>query len=50
MEFKILKADCKRCKHSWIPRKGRVFVCPKCHSALWDIEPDSKSKVRAEKK
>ena len=29
---------CKRpkCGHSWIPRKEKVWLCPKCHSPRWN--------------
>ena len=34
--------QCKRCKHSWTPRKnpslGKPLVCPRCHSPYWDEE------------
>lgn len=45
MEVKIFKVSCKRCKHSWVPRKTIIYVCPACHSALWNVEPDKKSKL-----
>jgi len=32
---------CKRCGWMWFPRKDKVFVCPKCHSPLWNISKDS---------
>ena len=32
------KLNCKRCKHSWVPRKGEVTVCPKCKSPYWNTK------------
>jgi rubrerythrin len=26
---------CKRCKHSWTPRKQNPRVCPGCNSPYW---------------
>lgn len=36
--IEIHKLQCKRCGHTWIPRKDDVRICPnpKCHSAYWD--------------
>ena len=32
---------CKKCGHRWANRKQRKpFVCPKCHSYLWDSEKE----------
>ena len=43
MEIRIFKTHCKRCNHIWVPRKPKVFVCPKCHSAKWDEQSGNKS-------
>ena len=29
---------CKRCGHTWIPRKEKPITCPKCRSPYWDKE------------
>ncbi len=29
---------CERCGYEWVPKKARVRVCPKCHSAYWDAK------------
>lgn len=36
METNNLKLNCKRCGHSWFPRKSEVRICPKCKSAYFD--------------
>jgi len=36
--IKIQKIGCKRCGHNWIPRTEEIRVCPKCHSAYWNVE------------
>ncbi len=41
MKIKINTVKCNRCGKEWIPRKPDVRVCPKCHSALWDIPKNS---------
>lgn len=33
---------CKRCNHSWLPRKKEVRICPSCKTAWWDVEPEKK--------
>jgi Zn finger protein HypA/HybF involved in hydrogenase expression len=33
--MKIPTLTCTRCAHTWVPRKPRVDVCPKCHSPKW---------------
>lgn len=36
IEITILKPECKRCKHSWIPRSQVLpKICPKCKSKFW---------------
>jgi len=27
---------CLRCSHSWVPRSGKIRICPRCKSHLWD--------------
>lgn len=36
MNITVIEKTCSRCSHTWIPRKDRPAVCPKCHSHLWD--------------
>lgn len=36
--MKLIKILCKRCGHTWIPRKEEIKVCPKCKSPYWDKE------------
>ena len=37
---KLKKLKCKRCDHSWIPRKEDIRICPRCKSYLWDKEKE----------
>lgn len=39
----VHELKCKRCGHTWIPRKNDVRICPnpKCHSPYWDKEKKS---------
>ena len=39
---KVTKLECKRCGHSWIPKKEEVRMCPKCDSVWWDVEKEAK--------
>lgn len=34
------KIACKRCGHTWLPRKEDVRQCPGCGSAHWDEEKE----------
>ena len=36
MEVKITKLHCTSCGWEWVPRKEKVYVCPKCHVYTWD--------------
>lgn len=36
MKIKISKIECKRCGHTWVPRKSVVVICPKCKSPYWN--------------
>lgn len=37
--MKLKKHNCKRCNHSWLPRKeSKPVVCPSCRSPYWDKE------------
>ena len=38
MKITLLKMDCKRCQHTWIPKKEEVRICPKCKSPYFDRE------------
>ncbi len=31
------KLKCLRCGHNWIPRTDRIFTCPNCRSAYWNV-------------
>ena len=37
-EIKVLKFNCKRCGHNWVPRQTEIRICPKCKSPYWDRE------------
>ena len=55
MNIEDFRKICKRCGHSWIPRKNKVIICPKCKSPYWDRERTNKKKqagkpVKGEKK
>lgn len=41
--LKIYGFKCKRCNHTWIPRKKEIRVCPKCKSPYFD-EPRKRKK------
>jgi len=40
MKIKLPILECKRCGHTWIPKKEEVRICPKCKSAWWDTEKE----------
>ena len=42
--FTYHKLICKRCGHTWIPRKINPTRCPKCNSIKWDQEKIIKTK------
>jgi len=42
MKIKINKLKCRKCKHEWIPRVEKVYVCPKCHTYLWEEKHEDK--------
>mgnify|MGYP001599851766 FL=1 len=42
-EIKVTRVTCLRCGHEWQPRKAEVYVCPRCHSALWGVVKPIKS-------
>lgn len=44
MKASVEKFQCKRCLHSWAPRKEEVRICPKCKSAYWDKERKTNKK------
>lgn len=35
-DFDIPEMKCKRCSHTWTPRKETIKVCPKCKSKYWN--------------
>jgi len=42
---KLPTYSCKRCGHSWYPRKDRIpTICPKCKSRLWYEKRGEKKK------
>ncbi len=34
---------CKRCGHTWIPRKTSPLVCPRCKDPRWQTEAEDHS-------
>ena len=38
MKPKLIKLECKRCGHTWLPHVEDVRMCPKCRSPYWDRE------------
>jgi len=36
MKIKIIKLECKRCGHIWVPKKEEIRICPRCKSPYWD--------------
>jgi len=30
--------ECKRCHWEWFSKMDKPHVCPKCHSAWWDVD------------
>lgn len=34
-EVKLNYLKCIKCNHEWVPRKPKVYVCPKCHTPKW---------------
>jgi len=43
-KIKIIKLQCKRCNHEWVPTKEKIYSCPKCHSPKWDVEKENDNK------
>lgn len=37
MKIKIIKIECFKCGHKWIPRKTDVRMCPNCKTPYFDI-------------
>jgi len=44
MKETIPKRKCLRCGHEWFIRKVEARICPKCKSAYWNKEKESKPK------
>ncbi len=38
----IPKLNCKRCGHSWVPRKRKIYTCPRCNSPKWNEKKSRK--------
>ncbi len=32
----VKQLKCQKCRHTWIPRKKEIRICPKCKTAYWD--------------
>jgi Zn finger protein HypA/HybF involved in hydrogenase expression len=41
-EVKKYQITCKKCDHTWTPRKVEIRQCPKCHSPWFDKEKEVK--------
>lgn len=39
-----MELNCKRCGHSWTPRKKVVVICPKCKSPYWNRSKTNKKR------
>ena len=44
--MEILKINCQRCEHEWVPRKSEIKVCPKCKSPYWNIPRITKKIIK----
>jgi len=42
MEVRLNYLKCSKCQHEWIPRKKKVYVCPKCHTYKWNDKKEKK--------
>lgn len=40
MKINIIKLQCNRCGHEWVPTQEEIRVCPKCKSPYWDKEKE----------
>ena len=42
--MELPRLTCKRCGHTWVPRKWPVYACPNkhCHSPQWNVDRESK--------
>jgi|LGVD01.1.fsa_nt_gb Zn finger protein HypA/HybF involved in hydrogenase expression len=38
MKIDMSTITCKRCGHTWVPRKSDVRTCPNCRSVYFDRE------------
>lgn len=47
-KMKLIRLQCKRCGHEWIPRQDEVRMCPKCKS-IWYDKPRKVIKVEKDK-
>lgn len=32
------KLHCERCGHDWRPRHEKIYICPHCKSAKWNVK------------
>jgi len=45
MDIKLTTLTCKRCRHTWIPRKAELPIrCAKCKSPYWNKDRINESK------
>lgn len=44
----VKRVTCKRCGHTWTPRKSVILTCPKCKSPYWDRERQKKGREKGE--
>lgn len=49
MKIEMPTITCKRCGHTWAPRKSDVRTCPKCRSVYFDreLEKPQEEKLKA---
>lgn len=46
MKINLVSLRCKRCGHSWTPRKAEVRICPNCKSPYWDKQKERKKTMQ----
>lgn len=35
-EYELPVLKCKKCGHTWVPRKNKPKICPVCKRKNWD--------------